>query len=175
MCSACAPARVAVASSQLLGNPSTSRHRLYSCTFPLMRTNTSGDAVASPEVLPFWLDDPLLLFRGFLRGLLRGCLLGCFLSCHLPILPFRWFASSSATFVAVEECIDSCDLSVKKKTTMEWKKWQQFFQTAVALSSFPITKRDANGEARPSIQRKHRASYEQKFPRAGFVETVQAS
>ncbi len=57
---------------------------------------------------------------------------------------------------------------------MEWKKWQQFFQTAIALSSFPITKRDANGEARPSIQRMHRASYEQKFPRAGFVETVQA-
>src|SRR5580704_4577882 len=82
-----------------LRNPSTSRHRLYSCTFPLMRTNTSGDAVASPEVLPFWLDDPLLLLRGFLRGFLRGCFLGCFLCCHLPILPFRWFASSSATFV----------------------------------------------------------------------------
>ena len=111
----------------ILGNPSASRHRLYSCTFPLMRKNTSGDAVASPEVLPFWLDDPLLLLRGFLRGLLRGCLLGCFLSCHLPILPFRWFASSSATFVAVEECIDSCVLSVKKKTTMRVEKVATIF------------------------------------------------
>ena len=176
MCSACAPARVAVASSQLLGNPSTSRHRLYSCTFPLMRTNTSGDAVASPEVLPFWLDDPLLLFRGFLRGLLRGCLLGCFLSCHLPILPFRWFASSSATFVAVEECIDSCDRQCQEKNDNEsGKSGNNFFRPQIALSSSPITKRDANGETRPSIQRKHRASCEQKFLRAGFVGTVQAN
>src|ERR1700739_737658 len=158
----------------ILGNPPASRHRLYSCTFPLMRKNTSGDAVASPEVLPFWLDDPLLLLRGFLRGLFRGCFLGCFLSCHLPILPFRWFASSSATIVAVEECIDSCVVSVKKKTTMRGKKWQKFFRDEIALSSSSITKYDANGETRPSTQQMHRANCEQKFPRAGFVETTRA-
>jgi hypothetical protein len=28
---------------------------------------------------------------------------------------------------AVEECIDSCNISVKKKTNERWKKWQQFF------------------------------------------------
>jgi 6-phosphogluconolactonase/glucosamine-6-phosphate isomerase/deaminase len=33
----------------------------------------------------------------------------------------------AAMRIAVEECIDSRMLSVKKKTTMEWKKWQQFF------------------------------------------------
>jgi len=67
----------------------------------------------------------LLLFRGLLRGLLCGCLLGCFLSCHLPILPFRWFASSSATFVAVEEmyrfmrsqCQEKNDDGVEKVAT----------------------------------------------------------
>ena len=115
----------------ILCNPASSRHRQYPCTFPLYihfrQKHFGGRFMRPPRVLPFWLDDPLLLLRGFLRGLLRGCLLGCFLSCHLPILPFRWFASSSATFVAVEECIDSCVVSVKQKTTMEWKKWQQFF------------------------------------------------
>jgi hypothetical protein len=67
----------------------------------------------------------LLLFRGLLRGLLCGCLLGCFLSCHLPILPFRWFASRSATFVAVEEmysfmrsqCQEKNDDGVEKVAT----------------------------------------------------------
>jgi hypothetical protein len=33
----------------------------------------------------------------------------------------------TATFIAVEECIDSCMLSVKQKTNAGWKKWQQFF------------------------------------------------
>jgi hypothetical protein len=159
----------------LFRNPSTSRHRLYSCTFPLMRTNTSGDAIASPEVLPFWLDDPLLLFRGFLRGLLRGCLLGCFLSCHLPILPFRWFASSSATFVAVEECIDSCVVSVKKKTTMRWKKWQQYLWRWDHPLFFQITKHDEHGGTRQSVQRMHRASCERKFLREGCDGTAQAN
>ena len=91
----------------------------------LIRKNTSGDAFASPEVLPFGWMTRLLLFRGLLRGLLCGCLLGCFLSCHLPILPFRWFASSSATFVAVEEmysfmrsqCQEKNDDGVEKVAT----------------------------------------------------------
>jgi hypothetical protein len=92
----------------------------------LIRKNTSGDAFASPEVLPFGWMTRLLLFRGLLRGLLCGCLLGCFLSCHLPILPFRWFASSSATFVAVEEmysfmrtqCQEKNDDGVEKVATI---------------------------------------------------------
>src|SRR6266568_5026138 len=99
---------------------------LYSCTFALAcivaHKHFGGRLRRPPECCLFWLDYPLLLLRGFLRGLLRGCLLGCFLSCHLPILPFRWFASSSATNVAVEECIDSWRVSVKQKTMMGWKK-----------------------------------------------------
>jgi hypothetical protein len=116
----------------------------------------------------------LLLFRGLLRGLLCGCLLGCFLSCHLPILPFRWFASSSATFVAVEEmysfmrtqCQEKNDDGVEKVAT-------------ISLAPFPplslfITERDANGEELPSILQLHHASYAQKFQRADFFGTVRA-
>ncbi len=168
MCSACAPFRIAVASSQ---SSAIHLRRVIACIhapFRLCAQTLRGTLLRPPRCCLFWLDDPLLLLRGFLRGLLRGCFLGCFLSCHLPILPFRWFASSSATFVAVEECIDSCVVSVKKKTTMRWKKWQQFFWESGRLSSLPITKDDAREETPPSIPRWHRATHEQESLREGF-------
>jgi len=31
------------------------------------------------------------------------------------------------TYIAVEECIELCRIDVKRKTTSEWKKGQQFF------------------------------------------------
>jgi hypothetical protein len=87
-------------------------------------------------VLPCWLVDLLLFLRGLLYGLLgrllRGCLLGCFLGCHLPILPFRWVASNLQLFIAVEKCIDSRSIDVKKKTQQEWKKRQQLFRCGIA-------------------------------------------
>ncbi|MGB0065577.1 MAG: hypothetical protein WBP85_14110, partial [Terracidiphilus sp.] len=67
------------------------------------------------------------LFHGLLGRLLCGCLLGCFLGCHLPILPFRWVASILQLEIAVEECIESRFIDVKKKTLQEWKNRQQFF------------------------------------------------
>ena len=133
-----------------------------------------GGRCCVPRSVAFWLEYRLLLFRGLLRGLLCGCLLGCFLSCHLPILPFRWFASRSATFVAVEEmyrfmrsqCQEKNDDGVEKVAT-------------ISLAPFPplslfITERDANGEELPSILQLHHASYAQKFQRADFFGTVRA-
>jgi hypothetical protein len=70
-------------------------------------------------VLPFGLFRPLLFLRGLLGGLLGFLrwLLGCFLGCHFSILPFRWVASILQLETAVEECIESRDIDVKKKTT----------------------------------------------------------
>src|SRR5271157_4211030 len=103
MCSACAPVMVAVASSQC---SAIQRRRVIAVRvrFLCLRVysfceNTEGDAECVPLSIAFWycclwLDGPLLLLCGLLCGrLFRGCLLGCFLCCHLPILPFRWFAS----------------------------------------------------------------------------------
>jgi hypothetical protein len=42
--------------------------------------------------------------------------------------PFSMVCIESATLIAVEECIDSCFIGVKKKTKQEWKKGQQFFR-----------------------------------------------
>ena len=83
-----------------------------------MRINTEGDALCVPLSVAFLLlplvDGPLLLLLcGLLCGLLRGCLLRCFLGCHLPILPFDDFDRTCNSFIAVEECIDSCNSSVK--------------------------------------------------------------
>jgi hypothetical protein len=41
--------------------------------------------------------------------------------------PFSMSCIDAAIGIAVEECIDLCQTSVKKKTLGEWKKWQQFF------------------------------------------------
>jgi hypothetical protein len=82
--------------------------------------NTKGNAFERPpRVLPFGLFRPLLFLRGLLGGLLGFLrwLLGCFLGCHFPILPFRWVASILQLETAVEECIESRDIDVKKKTT----------------------------------------------------------
>jgi len=75
------------------------------------------------------LNGPLLLFLGGLLGgcLLRGCLLGCFLGCHFPILPFSMVCIDPAITIAVDECIDSRVISVKRKNNDTWKKRQQFF------------------------------------------------
>ena len=109
----------------------------------ILRKNTQGALEAPPGVLPFWLFLPLLLLCGFLCGLLCGCLLGCLFRCHLPILPFSMGCIDPAITNAVEECIDSCCISVKKKTTHRWKKWQQFFLLAFGDRAMKVTTRDA--------------------------------
>jgi predicted outer membrane lipoprotein len=76
----------------------------------------SSDFILPQIVLP-------LRATFFLRGLLGGLLgflrwlLGCFLGCHFSILPFRWVASILQLETAVEECIESRSIDVKKKTT----------------------------------------------------------
>jgi hypothetical protein len=72
-------------------------------------------------------------FAAFFAGaFFAGAFLAAFFVAILPILPFRWFASMLQLLIAVDECIDSCFASVKKKTHGEWKKGQQF--SVVALS-----------------------------------------
>jgi hypothetical protein len=62
-----------------------------------------------------------------------GAFFAAFLVAILPILPFRWFASMSAIVkLQLNECIDSCYASVKKKTYEEWKNGQQFFPQSIA-------------------------------------------
>jgi hypothetical protein len=62
-----------------------------------------------------------------------GAFFAAFLVAILPILPFRWFASMSAIVkLQLNECIDSCYASVKKKTYEEWKNGQQFFSQSIA-------------------------------------------
>jgi hypothetical protein len=48
----------------------------------------------------------------------------------LPILPFDDFCFVPANDNAVDECIDLCFASVKRKTTWWWKNRQQFFWNA---------------------------------------------
>jgi hypothetical protein len=67
--------------------------------------------------------------------------------------PLRRFCIDTATIIAVEECIDSCSLSVKKKTMQRWKKLQQFLNAEsrlVAPAHFACRERIAAG-AIPAI------------------------
>jgi hypothetical protein len=61
-------------------------------------------------------------FAAFFAAFFAGAFLAAFFVAILPILPFRWFASNLQHEIAVEECIDSCFASVKKKTNERWKK-----------------------------------------------------
>jgi hypothetical protein len=56
-------------------------------------------------------------FAAFFAGaFFAGAFLAAFFVAILPILPFRWFASTLQLQIAVDACIDSCFASVKKKT-----------------------------------------------------------
>jgi hypothetical protein len=125
-----------------------------------------GGRCCVPRSVAFWLEDPLLLFRGLFRGLLRGCLLGCFLSCHLPILPFRWFASRSATFVAVEEmysfmrtqCQEKNDSGVEKVATIRSDSSCGFaLRTSQHVTSMKECDRQTGNRIVPTM-RKHSCS-----------------
>jgi hypothetical protein len=87
-------------------------------------------------------DRSYFFFAAFFAGaflaaaFFAGAFLAAFFVAILPILPFRWFASTLQLLIAVDECIDSCFASVKKKTNEEWKKGQQFFVAPLSLASF---------------------------------------
>ena len=96
-----------------------------------MRKNTSGDAVASPEVLPFGWMTRYFFFAAFFAAFFAGAFLAAFLVAICLFSLFDGLHRGLQHLLQLRKCIDSCEVSVKKKTTMEWKKWQQ------PLSPFP--------------------------------------
>jgi hypothetical protein len=79
-------------------------------------------------VLPFgWMVRDYFFFAAFFAAFFAGAFLAAFFVAICLFSLIRWFASILQNNIAVEECIDSCSNSVKRKTTHRWKKWQQFF------------------------------------------------
>jgi uncharacterized membrane protein YjjP (DUF1212 family) len=70
----------------------------------------------------------------FFAAFFAGAFLAAFFVAICLFSLFRWVASNLQINIAVEECIDSCCNSVKKKTTYRWKKWQQFFYAASKIA-----------------------------------------
>jgi len=96
--------------------------------------------MSAPSVLPLVLLPSgwryrYFFFAAFLAAaFFAGAFLAAFFVAILPILPFDGLHRSCNSYIAVEECIDSCFISVKKKTKHPWKKRQQFLN---AESSTP--------------------------------------
>jgi hypothetical protein len=67
-------------------------------------------------------------FAAFFAAFFAGAFLAAFLVAIFAYSPFSMGCIEAATTIAVEECIDSCFASVKRKTNERWKKQQQFFQ-----------------------------------------------
>jgi acyl-CoA synthetase (AMP-forming)/AMP-acid ligase II len=85
-------------------------------------------------VLPFWLDGRYFFFVAFFAAFFAGAFLAAFFVAICLFSLVRWFASILQNNIAVEECIDSSNNSVKRKTTHRWKKWQQFFHVELKLA-----------------------------------------
>jgi hypothetical protein len=64
-----------------------------------------------------------------------GAFLAAFLVAICLFSLFDGLHRSCNSFIAVDECIDSSMLSVKKKKQYEWKKGQQFFRVASKIDS----------------------------------------
>jgi hypothetical protein len=79
-------------------------------------------------VLPFGLEVRYFFFAAFFAAFFAGAFLAAFFVAICLFSLFRWVASNLQNNIAVEECIDSSNISVKRKTNKRWKKWQQFFR-----------------------------------------------
>lgn len=66
-------------------------------------------------------------FVAFFAAFFAGAFLVAFFVAICLFSLFDGLHRSCNINIAVEECIDSCFNSVKKKTNDRWKKWQQFF------------------------------------------------
>jgi hypothetical protein len=73
-------------------------------------------------------------FAAFFAAFFAGAFLAAFFVAICLFSLCRWFASILQNNIAVEECIDSCVNSVKRKTTERWKKWQQFFHLELNIA-----------------------------------------
>jgi hypothetical protein len=94
----------------------------------IMRKNTSGAPLSAPESVAFFgCFVRYFFFAAFFAAFLAGAFLVAFFVAICLFSLFRWVASILHYKLQLSECIDSCCISVKKKTTQRWKKWQQFF------------------------------------------------
>jgi hypothetical protein len=107
-------------------------------------------------------------FAAFFAVFFAGAFLAAFFVAILPILPFRWFASRSATFVAVEEMYRFIKSKCQAKNEDGVEKVATIFRATSSEFFITIKEDDENEEARASIQQQDRASYAQRFLRANF-------
>jgi hypothetical protein len=69
-----------------------------------------------------------VFFTAFLAAFFAGAFLAAFLVAICLFSLFDGLHRFCNRYIAVEECIESPSIDVKKKTTEEWKNKQQFFQ-----------------------------------------------
>ncbi|HTW60832.1 MAG TPA: hypothetical protein VMD55_03430 [Terracidiphilus sp.] len=85
----------------------------------------------SPGVLPFFCwKIRYFFFAAFLADFLAAFFAGFLAAFFVAICLFSLFDGLHRfcnRYIAVEECIESRGIDVKKKTSGEWKKEQQFF------------------------------------------------
>jgi hypothetical protein len=69
-----------------------------------------------------------VFFTAFLAAFFAGAFLAAFLVAICLFSLFDGLHRFCNHYIAVEECIESRSIDVKKKTTEEWKNEQQFFK-----------------------------------------------
>jgi len=74
-------------------------------------------------------------FAVFFAAFFAGAFLAAFLVAICLFSLFDGLHRVLQHLLQLRKDIDSCELSVKKKTTMEWKKWQQSFLVRRLCSS----------------------------------------
>jgi hypothetical protein len=68
-------------------------------------------------------------FAAFFAGFFAAAFFAAFLVAICLFSLFDGLHRFCNCYIAVEECIESRSIDVKKKTSREWKKEQQFFST----------------------------------------------
>jgi hypothetical protein len=68
-------------------------------------------------------------FAVFFAAFFAGAFLAAFLVAICLFSLFDGLHRVLQHLLQLRKCIVSCEVSVKKKTTMEWKKWQQYLRT----------------------------------------------
>src|SRR5215469_4057851 len=134
MCSACAPTKRAVASSH---SSAIHLRRVIACIhapFRICAQTLLGTLLRPPKCCLFGWMPAYFFFAVFFAAFFAGAFLAAFLVAICLFSLFDGLHRVLQHLLQLRKCIVSCGVSVKKKTTMEWKKWQQFFQSRPRLS-----------------------------------------
>jgi hypothetical protein len=89
-----------------------------------------------PKCCLFGWMPAYFFFAVFFAAFFAGAFLAAFLVAICLFSLFDGLHRVLQHLLQLRKCIDSCGLSVKQKTTMEWKKWQQPPSAHRRLSSF---------------------------------------